>query len=241
MTALLPVQAAESPATVATMLQTAIERGASVEALEKLVALHERLMARQAAADFAAALARFQGACPSIPKTSTAKIATRGGASYTYDYAELDEIAKHVGPLLHREGFSYSWDSEFRDDMLHCVCTLRHANGHEAKAHFALPVTTASAMSDQQKHAAALTYARRQSLVQVLGLTTTDPDTDAAPDESPRITDAQVVELEDLIAEAKVDGLRFLAWLNLRALSELPARRFDEAKAVLKRKIEARA
>jgi len=167
-----------SPSAIIDLLQVAIEHNLPVETLERLQALHERVSDRAAANEFARELAAFQEECPPIVKSSTAKVMTRGGVNYSYKYAELDQIARTVRPLLARRGFSYTWDSDVRDMALHCVCILRHVNGHFEKANFSAPVESAAGMSEQQKHASALTYARRQSLVQVLGLTTTDPDTD---------------------------------------------------------------
>ena len=72
----------QGPDQIAQLLQVAIDKNISVEAMEKLVELHERVSARQAASEFAAAMAEFQAECPSIPKTSTAKIVTQSGAGY---------------------------------------------------------------------------------------------------------------------------------------------------------------
>src|SRR5688572_25647998 len=70
-------------------------KGDKVDALEKLVALSERVQDRNAAREFGDAKARFQESCPPIKKTSKAKITSRKtGSSYEYDYAELDEIAQ---------------------------------------------------------------------------------------------------------------------------------------------------
>lgn len=235
MTTDLVVREPATPDRVFDLMETALASG-KVEDLERLVALHERMTALQAARDFASALAEFQAACPPVPKSSHAKIVTKGGTSYGYDYAELDAIARHVGPELHRHGFSYAWDSELRDGYLRCVCTLRHANGHAATATFTAPVASPSAMSDQQKHAAALTYARRQSLVSVLGITTGEPDPDGAP-AGPTLTDEQVVEIEEMLELGKVDAGKFRAFLGVERLHEIPASRFDEVKGILKRKM----
>ena len=66
---------------ITALLQLAVERGTPVAELSKLVDLHERMEARQAAKDFADAMARFQAECPSVKKSSSAKIVTNGGAS----------------------------------------------------------------------------------------------------------------------------------------------------------------
>lgn len=219
---------------VAMMLQSAIDRGLPVETLEKLVALHERVADRRSAQEFAGAMAEFQKRCPPIPKQSKAKITTKSGTQYAYTYAELDTIAETVRPILHDLGLSYSWDSSVSDRTLEAVCTLRHANGHSVQARFACSVDSQSAMNDQQKVAAALTYARRQSLIQVLGLTTTDPDTDAASTET--VTAAQVADLKALRMEVAANEVKFLAFLGVERYEDIKAAEYGRAVAALEAK-----
>jgi hypothetical protein len=228
-----------SPVTVTDMLNRALEKGLPVETLEKLVALHERVSDRAAASEFATALADFQYECPPITKTSTAKIVGQSGSSYSYTYAELSHIANVVRPLLHSRGFSYAWDSEFRDKMLTCTCTLRHVNGHREKATFTSPVESRAGMSEQQKHAAALSYAKRMSLIQVLGITTADPDTDGANPET--ITKEQVAELRMLADEVGADMPRFLRFLKYATLEEIRKTDFYMARTALSAKREQKS
>lgn len=216
------------PDAIVRLLELAVERSVPVEMLERLQALHERVSDRAAATEFAQALASFQNACPAIAKTSTAEIATKSGVKYTYSYAELDQIARTIRPHLQALGLSYTWDSEMQTTgVIVCRCTLRHINGHTITASFACPTENPSAMTSQQKHAAALTYARRQSLIQVLGLTTTDPDTDGANPEP--ITEEQAHDLDTLISELGVDKPRFLRWAKVERLEDIPARNFESA------------
>jgi len=221
--------------TIVGLLDHAIERGIDVAGLERLVALHERVADRQAVQEFADALASFQAECPSVQKTSTANIATKGGARYSYTYAPLDVIAATVRPFLHQRGLSYTWDSVLEQGRLTCICTLRHVNGHSINASFVAPVESSAGMSEQQKHAAALTYARRQSLVSVLGLTSTEPDTDAASTDT--ITGEQVKELEDMIVRARADRARYLKYLGVACLEDLCASEYASAFTALQAKI----
>lgn len=217
------------------LLRMAVERGVPVEALEKLVALQERYQDRQAQREFAAALADFQAKCPPIPKNSTATIVSeQKGTKFSYSYAELDTIAETVRPFLHALGLSYSWDSTVTDQVVTCTCTLRHRNGHQITASFAAPVDSAGRMSVTQRHASALSYARRQSLVQVLGLTTTEPDDDAG--ESEVITAEQVATLEAFIEEVGADRGKFLVWLKVGSLAEVRTSQYGAAITALQQK-----
>lgn len=205
------------------LLRAAVEKDISVESLEKLVSLYERMADRQSAQEFADALARFQGECPPIAKTSKAEIRTAKGGSYEYTFAPLEEIARTVNPLLNKHGLSYSWDSSHANNMITATCWLRHRNGHRESATFSVPVENASAMNNQQKHGAALTYARRGSLVAVLGLTTAEPDTDNNDPTHP-ISEEQLVRLHEAMEDVHISKARLLKLLGhgLKRVEDMP-------------------
>jgi hypothetical protein len=203
------------------------------------VALQERVSDRNARAEFFEALANFQDKVPTVHKGRTASIATKAGGKYSYTYASLDSIAKAIRETLRAHGLSYAWTvEEAGAGMLSVVCVLRHTGGHEERSAFPVPVDTAAAMSGAQKHGAALTYGKRQSLTSVLGLTTTDDDTDAAePVQSAEpITLQEYAALEAEIQEVGADRARFLDYLGVGELKELPASDLKRAKDALDRK-----
>lgn len=238
-TALAP---AGADSEITALLRHALDAGASVEALERLVALKERVDDRNARAAFFEALAVVQESMPEIPKKRTAKIATRGGGSYAYRYAALEDITRTIRPVLRQHGLSYSWDVAQSDGALIVTCVLRHVDGHEERASFPVPVDNKAAMSDAQKHGAALTYGRRQSLVAVLGLTTADDDVDGAGvgGAADTITAEQAADLEDLIEATGVDRAKLLRWAGVSSLADLPADRYAQALKLLERKRGAR-
>jgi len=223
-------------APVDVLMEMAMSKDVDVEKLERLIALQERGMERDARMAFIAALAAFQDGMPLLTKNKKAEIATRSGANYSYSYASLDRIAAEIRPLLTKHGLSYSWDSTTENGMLTCTCTLRHSDGHEVASSFAAPIEQSTKMSGAQATAATLTYARRQSLVSVLGLAIADEDTDARGVPADPISQSQVADLEALIDEVGADKERFITFLGLEDLSELPDTRWQEAKNALEAK-----
>jgi len=232
----LPAQADTSHAAI---LRVAVETGLQAEAIEKLAALAWRQQDRDAAKEFAEALRGFQDACPTIRKTALAKIATKGGGSYSFNYAPLDQIDRTVRPVLFKFGLSHSWDSEIDErGMMKVTCVLRHVNGHKEKSSFSCPTTSSSGASDAQKHAMALTFAKRQTLTSVLGLTATDDDTDSM-DPTP-ITEEQAAEIRDMISATGTNKAKFLLWLEVGAVSEIRACDYKKAKNGLRAKGESK-
>lgn len=219
------------------LLEMALDKEVPVEALEKLVALSERVQDRTSSQEFADAMSRFQEECPSISKTSRANIATKSGMRYSYNFADLDHIVKTIRPVLARHGLSFTWDSETGAGTIKVVCIISHVNGHKEQASFACPTESPSSqMSGQQKVAAALTFARRQSLVQALGLTTTEPDADGGESVGETITESQVADIMALADEVNADWDKFLQYLKVERIEDLPAVKFRQAVSALETK-----
>lgn len=212
----------EDPTAPTRLVEIAMERGMGVEVIERLVALQERVEDRNARSAYIRALTSVQEDIREIPQNKTAQIRTRSGSSYEYGYATLDQIARIIRPVLAAHGLSYSWDSDVDEGRVQVTCTLRHVDGHSESASFTAPTETSAAMSEAQKHAAVLTYGRRQSLVQVLGLSIVDQDSDGAGPATPAtLTDEQVADVEALIEEVGADRAGFLRWLGVDSVGEI--------------------
>lgn len=209
------------------ILELAITKNVSPESLEKIVALKERMEDRAAAGEFNRAMNAFQEECPLIPKLSKAFITHNSGGEHDYAYAELDTIAEIIRPFCVKHGFSYTWDSVVANALLTVTCNLWHVAGHSRKASFTCPTDSKLPQSGAQKFAGALTYGKRQSLVSVLGLTMTDPDNDAAPQE--RITPQQALDIEDEIQNTRSNRERFYNYMGVRSVGEILAVDYEKA------------
>lgn len=220
------------------LLRHAVDAGASVEALERLVALKERLDRESARRAFAAALAAAQAEMPEVPRRHRAEIVSRSGARYSYSYAALEDITRVIQPVMRRHGLSYAWDVTQAEGALLVTCVLRHVDGHEVRAGFPVPVDTAARMSAAQQNGAALTYGRRQSLIAVLGLTTADEDVDGVGDglEAGTITPQQAADLDALIDEVGADRQKFLGWAGVERLEDLTTAKYQAAVRMLERR-----
>lgn len=231
---------AAQPAAIEAIIAKAVELGRTGAELKELLDVFERLKAQQSEQQFNRAFAEFQAECPAIPRSREANIASRGGAPFSYRYASLEEIDEVVIPILAKHGLSRSFgDAVIDTGFLTITCRLAHVGGHSRQSEFKLPIQTAAGMSEQQKYGSACTYAKRQAFCNVAGLKTCDLDDDGAGQSNEPISVAQLDEIETLVVKAKADRLRFLAWLQIEAMDELPASRFEEAKAQLLRKMQS--
>lgn len=201
-----------------------------VAAIKELAELKIRLDKIDAEKEFNKALAEFQAECPAIKKSSTAQIATKGGSKFSYRYAELDEIARTVKPHLFHRGLSFTWGSDTADGVIKTTCYLRHKNGHSIQASFQAPIPNElGSMNEIQRHASVLTYVKRQALVEVLGLTATENDTDGVSPE--KIDDKQLKILRSAIKSSGVDESKLCKYLEIDKIEDL--RKADFATAAM--------
>uniref|UniRef100_A0A6H1ZFJ8 Putative Erf family protein n=1 Tax=viral metagenome TaxID=1070528 RepID=A0A6H1ZFJ8_9ZZZZ len=160
------------------LIQMAIEKGASIEALEKLMNLQERWEANQAKKAFNEAMAGFQGECPIIKKKKDG--GTTEGGKVAYKYAELGMIVSQVSPILQKYGLSYSFKTEFPVGKVKAICIAKHLLGHSEPTEVEMPLATKTKiMNDPQQTGATITYAKRYSFCNAFGIMTEGEDIDA--------------------------------------------------------------
>lgn len=170
--------AAPSAASATQLLSLALEKGASVDVMERLLAMKEKIDAKIAKELFDSAMSNFQAACPTIHKDK--KVLNKDGRSVRYRYAPLDSIIAQVKTPLRDHGFSYSVTAEITpENWVLATCKATHSAGHSETSSFKVPIDKDAYMNEQQKVAAALTYAKRYAFCNCFGILTGDEDDDA--------------------------------------------------------------
>ena len=163
------------------LISQAIAAGAGIETMERLVALAREVRQMAARDAWYEAMARFQGECPSIYKTRSATIRTRQGGSYAYSFAPLDEIKPKVDPVLAKFGLSARWTSPVIEPTKVTVeCLVSHELGHsESSGPVTMPIIQGqedTGANPMQRVAIAMTYAKRYSLLGIIGMAPEDDD-----------------------------------------------------------------
>ena len=162
---------------ISTFINNAIEKSLPVETMEKLFALRKEFKAEKAKEDFVIALSSFQGVCPVIKKTK--KVLNKDGRTIRYMYAPMDSVIQQIKKPLCDNGLSYNWDSVREEEHIKVVCKLTNISGHSEKSTFDIPIVQSQFMTSPQSYATAQSYAKRYTLLNVLGIGTADEDTDA--------------------------------------------------------------
>jgi hypothetical protein len=171
------------------LIAKAIDAGAGIETMERLVALAKDMRAQLARDAWHEAMAQFQAACPSIRRTKRASIRMRAGGSYSYSYAPLDEILGVIQPVMGPLGLSVSWRQRMEEHRVVVSCRISHTLGHyEESGEIAMPIIATdpeTGANPAQRVGIATTYAKRYSLLGIVGMAPEDdPDAAAGPEKA---------------------------------------------------------
>ena len=189
------------------LIELAIERGVDVGALERLVDLHNREIARQSKALYEEKFAEMQRSFGKIVRTREAK---DGTGRKMYAFAPLEDIVAVVGSTIADYGFRYRFEEERIDGTdekrIWCVVT---GHGHEERTFIDVPIPPASKMTNAiQQRGSASSYGKRYAFLAAFGLTLSDEDDDARSismmEADAMITSLVAVESAQTIEELKI-------------------------------------
>jgi len=163
------------PPTPLNILQEAVRSGASVDVLTQLLALQERFEANEGRKAFDESFALFKKEAPRLEKSKEVNF---GANKPAYKYTPLDVIANTLGPILAKHGLSYNWRQESSKESISVTCVLRHTQGHSIENTLSAQSDPSGSKNAIQAIGSAVSYLRRYTLLGVLGMATSDEDTD---------------------------------------------------------------
>lgn len=151
------------------MLQIAVEQGADLDKLEKLMDLQARWEADQARKAYVQAMSNFRGECPAIDRT-------REG--HNNKYAGLAETVEQIKELLSKHGLSHSWKTQQDGPQITVTCCVTHSMGHSECTSLTAAPDTSGNKNSIQAIGSTTSYLQRYTLFAILGLASKDQDDD---------------------------------------------------------------
>jgi hypothetical protein len=239
---------ATHPASDTTSLLQVITRAASdasvdIDKMERLMQMHERLVARDAEQAFNAALTAAQTEMRPI----AADAANPQTRSRYASYAALDKVLR---PIYTSHGFALSFDEGDTDkpDHIRVLCYVSHRSGFTRTYRKDMPADGKGAkggdvMTKTHAAGAADSYGMRYLLRKIFNVAVGSDDADGNDHRSqalPKITPAQVKELTTLIEQAGTTADKFCSVGKIDSVQDLLASNFDNAKNWLSERIAAR-
>jgi ERF superfamily protein len=221
---LLAEPPSDSPSTVFGMIErVALDPRADVEKLERIMGMYERLKAKEAELAYNAAKGRIQRKLARIrivKNRSALYEAGKGKLSKgtSFKYAPLEEIDKHLRPLLVEEDMDLSYSDEPREDGRILIRgRLKHLpSGHFEDSFMPAPLDTTGGKSEVQAVGSTNSFLRRYVACNIFNIVVVGDDDDGA---GGTIDESQTKTILDLMIKAKV-GPKFLKYMKARSVEE---------------------
>ena len=224
-----PQRAVSTVATPLDLLRVAVEGGADLDKLERLLALQERWQAAEASKAYSAAFAAFKAEAVAIVRNKEVSNGPLTGKKY----ASLSSVIDAITPALSRHGLSASWKlTKDEPGWLEVACTLKHIGGHAEVVTMGGPPDQGGAKNAIQARASTVSYLERYTLKAICGVSESDDDDDgnsAGPGHPsyggprPVVDRTLVMKVRRAIADKLANGTdmgAYQEWEEAKAISE---------------------
>lgn len=172
-----PKRSALATTTPADLLRYALDSGADLDRLEKLMDLQTRWEAQEAKKQFIQAMANFKGETIEILKRKQVRFESQKGVT-EYKHAELADVCDAIVGKLSAHGLSHDWDVNQEGDRITVICTITHAAGHSKSVKLCAPPDASGGKNSIQAIGSTISYLERYSLLAATGLATKSTDDD---------------------------------------------------------------
>lgn len=222
----------ETTATIQMIERLALNPNVNVETIERLLAMQEKVLARNARTAFMAALAEMQTELPAIEQRGKIKISQ----SNVQKYALWEDINDAIKPVMHKHGFALSFRCGQSEGKISVTGVLSHREGHSEETTMHLPIDTSGSKNAVQAVGSSTSYGKRYTAQALLNLTSRGEDDDGKAAGGGFINDAQMKELKSALKEADLEESNeaFLNFVGAAKIEDFTKAHFDKAMAALK-------
>lgn len=201
-----------------------------VQKLEKLLDMQERILNRNALMAFNAAFSDMQSMLPVITERGEIKV----GDTVRSRYAKFEDINEAVKPILKQHGFGLNFHTHTDNEKIKVTGVLMHREGHSVETDMELPADNSGSKNSVQSIGSSVSYAKRYVMCALLNITSRGEDDDAESIE--RITEVQAADIKSLIKKVGADEYKFLKYLKVDSVENIPAKAYQYAVDALERK-----
>jgi len=184
------------------LLNKAVEKGASVEVLERLFMLHEKVQASKAKSAFTVAMSDLQGKLPIVRKLKQGHAAA---------FAPIEDVLDMTKEVIKKSGFSYRWDTVQKENEITVSCIATHIQGHSETTSMTSETeevvkgnTSGKATkSAPQRAASTITFLKRYTFINMFGIILAGEDFDGRSErQSYKTKKVKKTSVEELMSRA---------------------------------------
>ena len=187
-----------------------------VEKLERLMAMQEKMLNREAEQEYTRSMVRVQGDIEAVTRDKV-------NPQTHSRFVSLEAMKKVVVPVYTQEGFalSYGEGETTKENHVRVTCKVMHSSGHSENFFYDCPIDDkgiAGKVNKTPTHgkASAVTYGERYILKLIFNVTIQDEDDDgnAAGQVVEYITEEMANILDAKLEENEIDRKKFSSWLK---------------------------
>lgn len=246
MTTLLEANAmtdlADGPATnpMVVYLEMA-KRGIGADQLRIMSDVAKEWQERDAERQFSESMHACQEAMPRVVKDAK-------NTQTKSTYAKLEHVQQAARPIYSAHGFSLSYGEADcpTAGYKRTVCDVRHVGGAYHSYHLDLPIdgigpkgNPIGGMNAVQGCISTTSYAQRRLLCMIFNITIADEDDDGQA--AAKISEKEIAILNEWITESGADLFKFLQYMGVDSLADIPARDMTKAVSALQLKRQQQA
>lgn len=230
----------EADSLMAVIARAASDPAVDISKLERIIAMHNGVVARQNEHAFNDAMTAAQSEMRRIAADSNNPQTKSRYASY----AALDRA---IRPIYTKHGFGLSFNTGegAAPDYVRVICDVTN-RGHTRHYHIDMPADGKGAkggdvMTKTHATGSAVTYGRRYLLAMIFNLAVgEDDDGNAAGDDAEKISAEDVENLKDMLTAKGAPEAKFLQWVSklqkrqADTLNDIRAKHYDACVEVIK-------
>jgi hypothetical protein len=224
------------PGLVGMLERLATNPDVTVDKLERLLALQERILGKQAEDEFNVAMSTAQS---EMGRISTDLKNPQTNSRYA-SYGKLDRT---IRPIYTKHGFALSFGTAQAPtpETIRVTCHVSHRGGHGRDYFIDMPADGKGAkggdvMTRTHATGAAASYGMRYLLKMIFNVAIGEDDKDGNAPEVKKITESQAADVEALIEEVNANKAGFLKFYKIEKVADLAASDLASAVAELNRK-----
>lgn len=159
---------------LAVISRAAADPSCDIDKMERLMAMHERMQARDAEAEFNTSMAAMQSDIPSIAERGAITV----NGQVRSNYATFEDINDVIKPIMQSHGFAITFKVENVPGGMNVTGILMHRAGHRESTSMFIPLDTSGSKNAVQAVGSSTSYGKRYVMTALLNLTTRGEDDD---------------------------------------------------------------
>lgn len=213
-----------------------------IDKMERLLAMQERVIERNAKIAFIEAKRTMRPELPIITERGRIIVREKGQTGkrdgdiiQDTSFARFEDLNEEVLPIVSRHGFDISFrNATAPDGKVRVYTILTHILGHSEETYFDLPHDSSGSKNSVQAIGSSTSYAKRYGLLAILNITTKGQDDDAQSACPPDLV--SIEQLDELLRRASEVGAdleKFCKHMKVVGLAQLPASKYETAMKAL--------